>query len=416
MRILLVAAVFLAGCYKTNSNYCPDGVCPPDAVQRCSESHDDCVCLQPDGVCVECTADDERNCTVDKPQCGTDNRCRGCRANSECASGACLENGACADANQVLYVSPTGASTSGCGQAAGQNECSLTQAMTELSTQRPILRLAAGNYTVSGADGLDFNTKSATMIARDATITRAPTGPFMTVRNTGSFKLVGGTLRGPNGSDGIKCNTDSKLQIHQAMIEKMDESGIESDGCELTVSRSTIRRNLRGGINLPGVPKVVSITNNFVYGNGQGTASSVGGMVLSVAFGSKVEFNTVVDNTANTMSTTAGGIRCDNGAQNYNAPNNLVYRNQGGVGGTVQVIGACTFMGSYQQAALVDENAVFFERPNDPTNPSFRLTASSPAEVRDVVDCREVDFEGDIRPAPAGGKCDYGADEYRMGQ
>jgi hypothetical protein len=406
-----VAILLVAGCrfdLPANSGLI-------DAPERCTRSQGDCVCLQPQGFCVECTADEEQNCTVDKPQCGNDNRCRGCRNNSECASGACLENGACADASQVIYVAPNGANTGGCGQAAGQNECSLTQAMTELSTQRPILRLAAGNYTVSGIDGLDFNTKSGTVIARDATITRSPTGAILTVRNGNALKLVGGTLQGPNGTDGVRCNTNSKLLIHQAMIEKMDESGIESDGCELTISRSTIRRNIRGGVNMVNGAKVASITNNFVYGNGQGTASSVGGMVLSVAFGSKVEFNTVVDNTANTASTTAGGIRCDHDGQNYDAPRNLVYRNQGGLGGTVQVIGMCTFQGSYQQAAgAIDENAVGFERPTG-TNPSYRLTKTSPmTTILDGFDCREVDFEGDIRPV--NGKCDFGADEYREGQ
>jgi hypothetical protein len=416
MRILLVAAVFLAGCYKTNSNYCPDdgGVCV-DAPERCTQSQGECVCLQPDRVCVECTADDKHNCTVDKPQCGDDNRCRGCRANSECASDACLETGTCANASEVVYVSPTGVSTPGCGQAARQNECSLAQAMTEFSTQRPILRLAAGNYTVSGADGLDFNTKSGTVIARDATLTRAPTGPILTVRNGPSLKLVGGTLSGPNGSDGVRCSLNSKLQIHLATIENMTLSGIRSDSCELTISRSTLRGNDGGGVTMAGDAKVTTITNNFVYRNGDLNTSTVGGMALKVAFGSKVELNTVVDNQAMAASTYAGGIRCDHDGQNYDALRNLVYRNQGGVGGTVQVIGMCTFQGSYQQAAgAVDENAVGFERPTG-TNPSYRLTKSSPmTTILDGFDCREVDFEGDIRPI--NGKCDFGADEFRDGQ
>jgi hypothetical protein len=97
----LGAVVILAGCYKDN-RFCPNGVCPstPDGSELCTQSHDDCVCLE--SVCVDCTVDDERNCTVDKPQCGDDIRCRGCRANSECASDACLETGFCADTNQVV--------------------------------------------------------------------------------------------------------------------------------------------------------------------------------------------------------------------------------------------------------------------------------------------------------------------------
>jgi hypothetical protein len=49
-------------------------------------------------------------------------------------------------------------------------------------------------------------------------------------------------------------------------------------------------------------------------------------------------------------------------------------------------------------------------------NPSFRLTREA-FDVIDRVDCsREIDFERDVRPQPTGGKCDYGADEYREGQ
>jgi hypothetical protein len=150
-----------------------------------------------------------------------------------------------------------------------------------------------------------------------------------------------------------------------------------------------------------------------VYRNGKGITSSVGGMVVKVAFGSKVELNTIVDNTADLGSMTAGGIKCDHDGQGYDVPRNLIYRNTGGFDGMVQAIGMCTSNGSYKQAAAVGDNAVGFEKPNDSTNPSYRLTSASPPDIiRDAFDCREVDFEGDIRPAPTGGKCDFGADEY----
>jgi hypothetical protein len=68
-------------------------------------------------------------------------------------------------------------------------------------------------------------------------------------------------------------------------------------------------------------------------------------------------------------------------------------------------------------AAAAGENVPGFEAPNDPTKPSFRLTRMSPAgTIRDVFECTGVDFEGDVRPAPGGGTCDLGADEYREGQ
>ncbi len=140
---------------------------------------------------------------------------------------------------------------------------------------RSIIRLAAGTYSVTGADGLNIAT-TATLAARASTITRtAGAGPIVTVRIGQTLKLIGGTLRGPNLDDGIQCNS-GKVEAHEVTIRDMSESGIEGDSCELTVARSTIRGNLRGGINMVGNRKVALITNNFVYGNGQGTMSFVG--------------------------------------------------------------------------------------------------------------------------------------------
>jgi hypothetical protein len=193
----------------------------------------------------------------------------------------------------------------------------------------------------------------------------------------------------------------------------MTQSGIETNLCRLTVSRSTIRNNNLGGINMT-TPSVATITNNFVYRNG-GAASAIGGMGLKLANGSKLELNTVADNSADASSANAGmvagGIICE--GQGYDAPFNLVYRNVGGIGARVQVIGTCTFQGSYQMGAGLGENAVGFENPAG-TTPSYRLSpASPPGTIRDAFDCNDIDFERDARPFPAGGKCDYGADEYR---
>jgi hypothetical protein len=239
----------------------------------------------------------------------------------------------------------------------------------------------------------------------------------MSARNNATLKLIGGTLRGPNNSDGLKCSTGGQLLVHETTIERMTQSGIETDSCEFTVTRATIRNNLEGGINMINTPRAARITNNFVYRNG-GLGSAVGGMLLRLEpVGSKVEFNTVVDNGANLDPGSGGGIACD--GNGYDAAFNLVYRNEGGIGGEVQVIGTCTFQGSYRQAAATGENAVGFDNPNDAANPSFRLTdASPPGTIRDAFDCTDVDFEGDPRPTPAasmGGKCDYGADEYQPG-
>ena len=182
MRIVLIVAVLLAGCTKPNPNYCEGPDCPDGPPKTCTVSKDTCVCLTPPGICVECTNDDEHNCGGTKPQCGDNNRCRACRTNDDCGSGACLEDGACAIESQIVYAAPSGVDTAGCGLVSGQNECSIMQALLEVAGQRNIIRLAPGTYDVLAPDGLDFN-RSATLIARGATIRRtANAGPFVTVK------------------------------------------------------------------------------------------------------------------------------------------------------------------------------------------------------------------------------------------
>ena len=71
------------------------------------------------GACVACVSD--AMCTTESaPVCdGSANTCRGCVADSECASGICLEsNGTCADASSAVFVTVGGSDTGTCSQSA----------------------------------------------------------------------------------------------------------------------------------------------------------------------------------------------------------------------------------------------------------------------------------------------------------
>lgn len=322
-------------------------------------------------------------CRFDLPDSDGD---RGC--SEACASGACFEDGACVDASRVIYAAPDGSDAPGCGTEEGGDSCSLARALLEVAAPRDVIRLAPGMYTVPAAtEGLDFSAKSATVIAHGATLVRpAPDGAILSVRSGQTLRLLGGTLQGPsNTTDGLKCDTGGKLLVYQAMIERMARSGIVTDSCDLTVSRSTLRHNLEGGIRMINAPRTATLTNNFVYRNGK-EFNSVAGMDLILAPGSRVEFNTIVDNRV-TVGTASSGINC---LDPFDTPNNLVYRN---------TVGRCTVTGSYVvDSAPAGDNAPGFERPDDPTNPSYRLSAASPAAVRDVVACVGIDFDGDPRP------------------
>lgn len=416
MRIAyLVAVIVIAGCTKENPNFCPDfpdDDCRNGNGRRCDVDNDCAdepgkpVCNAGDGpgVCVQCLVDSD--CTgVDTPVCGDDNLCAGCRSDDDCTSSkACLETGACADKTNVIYAQPGADGPADCGAAPGANECSLKQAMDKVDATRNIIRLAPSTYDPRGELTI---TKPVTLIARGSTITRMGGGPQITVNNGQDFKLVGGTLKDGNSDVGILCSSGRSLEVHEAIIEDMDRSGIQGDACILIVSRSIIRRNLEGGINMVNTPTRVRITNNFIIGNGRNTTDA-GGMLLRATNDSVVEFNTVVDNTAKPELGFAGGINCAAGT--VNAPNNLVYRNTGGPLGEVEVVGTCMFEQSYTVHGLPGENAVGFKNPSGSTA-DYHLTATSPdGTIRNVSVCTTVDFDGDRRPV--GDKCDLGADEF----
>jgi hypothetical protein len=266
-----------------------------------------------------------------------------------------------------------------------------------------------------GLGGQSFP-KSTVLVARGSTINRggAGNGAILTVSGT-ELKVIGGTITGALGDDGIQCTANGALRVHEAVITDNAESGIEIDSCELTVSRSTISFNRGGGIFMfmsgLGTPKPITIINNFIHNNGQTATSPVGGMALLPGDPSRVEFNTVVDNRAMQASGIGGGVRC-NTAGVYEFPNNLVYRNTGGLGNQVQISGECGFTGSFQLADPTGtENLPMFVAPN--TNPpDYHLTAQSPPDIRDKVSCSGlVDFDGQARPA--NDKCDLGADEFQ---
>ena len=87
MRVAITVALLLAGCNKENPNYCPAGTdCTPSS---CTASSAGCVCLNPPGVCVQCTTAEPAACKDNTPTCGPDHLCHACRANDDCASGAC---------------------------------------------------------------------------------------------------------------------------------------------------------------------------------------------------------------------------------------------------------------------------------------------------------------------------------------
>jgi len=93
------------------------------------------------GGCVQCR--DGSDCAMDAPICDA-GACRGCAADSECASGLCGSAGACVDAASIVYLDPAGLDGGDCGQAAPCK--TITFAMSKTSATRTTIVMGTGQY------------------------------------------------------------------------------------------------------------------------------------------------------------------------------------------------------------------------------------------------------------------------------
>jgi len=130
-----------------------------------------------DGTCVACKDDSE--CMADKPVCDASERaCRGCVADTECASGMCLEQqGACANASDIVYVESSGFDSGTCTEPA---PClSLGYAIQQSSGQRDVIRIRGVSYNV-GANAVNFSLKTLFVDGDNTIVTGAASKPVFT--------------------------------------------------------------------------------------------------------------------------------------------------------------------------------------------------------------------------------------------
>ncbi len=304
-------------------------------------------------TCVACTAGEASACTGTTPVCGADNTCGGCTSHAACAaSDVCLPTGACADAATVAYVAPGGSGTT-CTQAA---PCGTLSAA--LLTDRAIVKFAAGVVKDTAPTVIDGRTVTI-LAAPGAVLDRDLDGPILEVRNananvsvydvevsgaTGTsganaVQLVGNggspqlrlervTVRGNAGvgitaSGGTLTVTGSTVSGNQgagitasggtltvtgSTVSGNQGTGITASGGTLTVTGSTLTQNQGGGLDMTALG-VVTLMNNVVHHNGNNVTTEVGGLRLRPMAGSKVEFNTIVDNQAITTSLEQHGGR-----------------------------------------------------------------------------------------------------------
>lgn len=367
------------------------------------------VCDTTSGSCVECLVD--ADCGAATPVCDA-SACRACRADSECASGACGDDGQCIPASAIVYVATNGVDAAPCSQA--QPCRTLRYALQETSSTRQDLVFASGSYASSSLIGIDPGTTTApflTIHGHGAKLTGTSEDGLLIIRKAGAIHDL--EVENSNGNaisivgtynlDRVKVRSDGGTTLSTIIVNgsvTMRDTSIAGSGCGLRLDggAATLDRGVisaaRSGICANGAASV-DIKNLLVWG-----ASDVGLDLPGVTGG--ISFSTIAY-TGNASGSSAAGLRCTQQALSVTASILWTPASFGPV-----IAGGCEVSGSIVGPQAFGPNASNNPMFRNPVANDFRLSGGSPAHDQ-VNTGPAFDFEHEARPQ--GVRFDLGADE-----
>lgn len=420
MQRLACLLLLMSVACRPNPNYCEGNPGPNncdlmwDAANEGCTSNQQCsgatpVCdVEDTKTCVQCTATQADACSGMTPVCSADNTCEACTMHAQCASGACLPDGSCAEGSNVAYVDAAGTDNTTCSEA-----MPCTTITNALMTNRAYVKI---HGTID--EQVTLNNKSVTFLADPgAKLTSTTNGVILTASGASTVTIYDLEITGASGATAgigvsIPTGSTSTVELVRAKVTQSQSVGVSASGGTLIMKRSTITGNGGGGVSISSAQ--FDITNSVIASNG-GNGSFFGGVKLDQIAASgtrRLDFNTITQNQAPMNIDT--GVTCGTllGAATFS--NNIIYGNL--VAGTGKQVsgGMCSFTYSDIGPDPVAGNGNINADPKfvNANQGDYHLMASSPCkDVADPAATLDVDIDGDARPQ--GSRRDMGADEQK---
>jgi hypothetical protein len=390
-----------------------------------------CLTSGPDiGTCVQCTQNSE--CTnANQSICDqTRHNCRRCKQNSECASSVCDQVptsstfGQCLPQSAVVYVDvspPCQDMNMHSGDSPAQALCKINEAVTKVrnNAAKKAIHIATGSY----AENVAISAGMIVIVADPGAIVQGVGSEVFTISGSANVTIVGldlGFVTG-NNHHGILCSsTGATLALYNCQVENNSKGvALEGTSCGVVIVDSSRigPANIAGGIR---VGNSYSITNNFIYKNGNTSVTAAGVSIAQSSAPTRLlANNTIVSNTSQTG--TQAGLLCNGVVPDYGTLiNNILYDNRGGVAvaeTTCAGFSKFTAIDDAVEAATVGAMNVDLTSmpPNfvDANNNDYHIMSSSPCKDKGTttMGAPTRDIDDDPRPDKTTNMADIGADE-----
>ncbi len=345
------------------------------------------------------------DCDPDEPVCD-DNLCRRCERDSECASGACADDGTCVPEVDVVYLAPEGVDLAPCSQTAPCQE--LMFAVEQTSRVREHIVLAPGIYQLQRDPFITPATTTAnrlTVHGGGATLDLSAADVLLRLQVPATLRdldiinplsvgvyvesdvtIERSTIRATYG-----IASDNRTSLRDVTI-RATATGISLKGGSLTIDGAVVSGGVNAIVDDDLSSTGIDIVNLLVYG------TSDVALDLDSSTGS-LRFATIA--SSGVSSSTASGLKCTY----VNVQSTIIW-----TPGSARppIVGGCprssTIAGPLAVTDTMNVDPKFISLAAE----NFRLAAGSPA--RDLSESGPLrDFEND--PRPQGERFDIGADE-----